>query len=756
MTPRDPAQDPVLDIQEKPLRDALSERYLSYALSTIMARSLPDVRDGLKPVHRRLLYAMSQLRLDPSTPPKKSARVVGDVIGKFHPHGDTSVYDALVRLAQDFAVRYPLVDGQGNFGNIDGDNAAAMRYTEARLTDVAKALLEGIDEDAVDFRPTYDGDGDEPAVLPANFPNLLANGSSGIAVGMATNIPPHNAAQLCSALRLVLKHKQDCVKALLAGKEKPAPTKIEDLVTLISGPDFPTGGVLVEPRANVVEAYRTGRGSFRLRAKWEVEKLGQGTWQVVVTEMPYQVQKARLVEKIAELLTNRKLLLLEDVRDESAEDVRLVLVPKSRNVDPEVLMASLFQTTDLEIRFAMNMNVLDKDNVPRVMNLFEVLDAFLDHRMEVLERRSRHRLAKIDHRLEVLGGYLIAYLNLDEVIRIIREEDEPKQELMRAFSLTEVQAEAILNMRLRNLRKLEEMEIQRENDALTAERAGLSELLADESLRWKTIGKETEETRKRFGEDRRTQVAEATAVIDIPVDAMVEREPLTVLCSQKGWIRAVRGHLTDAERLDVKYKEGDKEGFWVHCETTDKLLVFGTNGKFYTLSADKLPRGRGFGEPVRLMIDLGNEADIITLFKHQPDRRLLVASEDGRGFQVEENEVVAHTRSGKQVLNPDDNKDAKICIPAEGDHVAVIGNNRLLLVFPLEQVPVMARGKGVQLQKYKDGSLSDLKVFTIAEGLSWKHGERQFNVTNLTGWLGNRAGVGKMPPNGFPKVNRFT
>ncbi|WP_114860067.1 DNA topoisomerase IV subunit A [Azospirillum brasilense] len=756
MTSRDPAQDPVLDIQEKPLRDALSERYLSYALSTIMARSLPDVRDGLKPVHRRLLYAMSQLRLDPSTPPKKSARVVGDVIGKFHPHGDTSVYDALVRLAQDFAVRYPLVDGQGNFGNIDGDNAAAMRYTEARLTDVAKALLEGIDEDAVDFRPTYDGDGDEPAVLPANFPNLLANGSSGIAVGMATNIPPHNAAQLCSALRLIVKYRQRREKALLAGKEAPPPPSIEDLVTLISGPDFPTGGVLVEPRANVVEAYRTGRGSFRLRAKWEVEKLGQGTWQVVVTEVPYQVQKARLVEKIAELLTNRKLLLLEDVRDESAEDVRLVLVPKSRNVDPEVLMASLFQTTDLEIRFAMNMNVLGKDNAPRVMNLFEVLDAFLDHRMEVLERRSRHRLAKIDHRLEVLGGYLIAYLNLDEVIRIIREEDEPKQELMRAFSLTEVQAEAILNMRLRNLRKLEEMEIQRENDALSAEKAGLTELLSDTVLRWERIGKETEETRKRFGEDRRTQVATATAIIDIPVDAMVEREPLTVLCSQKGWIRAVRGHLTDAERLDVKYKEGDKEGFSVHCETTDKLLVFGTNGKFYTLSADKLPRGRGFGEPVRLMIDLGNEADIITLFKHQPDRRLLVASEDGRGFQVEENEVVAQTRSGKQILNPDDNKDAKVCIPAEGDHVAVIGNNRLLLVFPLEQVPVMARGKGVQLQKYKDGSLSDLKVFTIAEGLSWKHGERQFNVTNLTGWLGNRAGVGKMPPNGFPKVNRFT
>ncbi len=749
-------QEPALDILEKPLRDALSERYLSYALSTIMARSLPDVRDGLKPVHRRLLYAMSQLRLDPATPPKKSARVVGDVIGKFHPHGDTAVYDALVRLAQDFAVRYRLIDGQGNFGNIDGDNAAAMRYTEARLTEVAKALLEGIDEDAVDFRPTYDGDGEEPAVLPANFPNLLANGSSGIAVGMATNIPPHNAAQLCSALRLILKHKQDCVKAALAGKEKPAPTRIEDLVTLISGPDFPTGGVLVEPRASIVETYRTGRGSFRLRARWEVERLVQGTWQIVVTEIPYQVQKARLVEKIAELLAARKLILLEDVRDESAEDVRLVLVPKSRNVDPEVLMASLFQATDLEIRFAMNMNVLDKDNVPRVMNLFEVLDAFLDHRHEVLVRRSRHRLARIDHRLEVLGGYLIAFLNLDEVIRIIREEEEPKAELMRAFALSDVQAEAILNMRLRNLRRLEEMEIRKEHDALTAERAGLSELLSDEGLRWKAIAKETEETRKRFGEDRRTLVADAPAVIDIPLEATVEREPLTVLCSRKGWIRAVRGHLAEADRGDVKYKDGDAEGFVVHCETTDKLLVFATNGKFFTLSADKLPRGRGFGEPVRLMIDLGNDVDILRLFRHQPGRRLVVASEDGRGFQVEETEVVAQTRAGKQVLNLEDGREARACVPAEGDHVAVIGNNRLMLVFPLDQIPVMARGKGVQLQKYKDGSLADLKVFTAADGLSWKSGDRERRVSDLKGWLGNRAGAGKMPPNGFPKVNRFT
>ncbi|MCM8734002.1 DNA topoisomerase IV subunit A [Azospirillum sp. A1-3] len=737
-------QNPASEILEKPLADALGERYLSYALSTIMSRSLPDVRDGLKPVHRRLLFAMSQLRLEPTTPPKKSARVVGDVIGKFHPHGDTSVYDALVRLAQDFSVRYPLVDGQGNFGNIDGDNAAAMRYTEARLTEVAKALLEGIDEDAVDFRPTYDGDGDEPAVLPANFPNLLANGSSGIAVGMATNIPPHNVGEICDALRHLIKHRD---------------ASIETLVNFMPGPDFPTGGVLVESRQNVIEAYRTGRGAFRLRARWEVEKLGQGTWQIVVTEVPYQVQKARLVEKIAELLLAKKLILLEDVRDESAEDVRLVLVPKSRNVDPEVLMASLFQATDLEIRFSMNMNVLGADHVPRVMNLREVLQAFLDHRHEVLVRRSNHRLKQIDHRLEVLGGYLAAYLNLDEVIRIIREEDEPKQELIRAFTLTDVQADAILNMRLRNLRKLEEMEIRREHDALTKEKNGLLELLGDEALRWKRIAEGVAEIKKKFGAGalgkRRTDVADAPAVIEVPLDALVEREPVTVICSAKGWIRTVRGHLTDAEAEDVKYKDGDSRGFVERCETTDKLLVFASNGKFFTIGVDKLPRGRGFGEPVRLMIDLGNDVDIVDLFRHQPGRTLMVVSEDGRGFRVEEAEVLAQTRAGKQVLNLEDGKSARICHPVSGDTVAIIGNNRKMLVFPLEQVPVMTRGKGVQLQKYKDASVADVKTFTLAEGLSWKNGERNFVVTDLTGWMGDRAGQGKMPPNGFPKNNRF-
>jgi topoisomerase IV subunit A len=735
--------DPVTDILDKPLAEALGERYLSYALSTIMARSLPDVRDGLKPVHRRLLYAMSQLRLDPDTPPKKSARVVGDVIGRYHPHGDTSVYDALVRLAQDFAVRYRLIDGQGNFGNIDGDNAAAMRYTEARLTEVARALLEGIDEDTVDFRATYDGDGEEPIVLPAAFPNLLANGATGIAVGMATSIPPHNVDELCDALTHLISHPE---------------ASIEDLVRFVPGPDFPTGGLLVEPRASVLEAYRTGRGSFRLRARWSVEKLAQGTWQIVVSEIPYQVQKNRLIEKIAELLAQRKLMLLDDVRDESAEDIRLILVPKSRNVDPDVLMESLFKTTDLEVRIGLNMNVLDRNNVPQVMNLQQVLRAFLDHRLEVLERRTRHRLGKIEHRLHVLDGYLIAFLNLDEVIRIIREEDEPKQELMRVFGLTDIQAEAILNMRLRSLRKLEEFELRREHADLSAERADLLGLLADEGRRWKNIAAQIAETRKKFGKTtplgrRRTDIADAPSAVVIPLDAMVEREPVTVLCSEKGWVRAMRGHLADTG--EVKYKEGDRERFVLHAETTDKLVIFGTNGRFYTVAVDKLPRGRGFGEPLRLMIDLPNDAEVVTLFRHQPGRRLLVAASNGRGFQVEEDEVIAQTRAGKQIMAMGDDAEAKLCIPVDGDSVAVIGNNRKLLVFGLDEVPVMARGQGVRLQKYTDGSLNDLKTFRMAEGLSWKIGERTRTETDMTPWKGNRAGIGRLPPNGFPKNNRF-
>ncbi|GEO36142.1 topoisomerase-4 subunit A [Skermanella aerolata] len=736
--------DPVLDIQDKPLSEALGERYLSYALSTIMARSLPDVRDGLKPVHRRLLFAMSQLKLEPDTPPKKCARVVGDVIGKFHPHGDTAVYDALVRLAQDFAVRYPLIDGQGNFGNIDGDNAAAMRYTEARLTAVARALLEGIDEDTVDFRGTYDGEGEEPIVLPSAFPNLLANGSQGIAVGMATSIPPHNAEELCDALTYLIKHPD---------------ATVDDLVRLVPGPDFPTGGTLVEPAACIAEAYRTGRGSFRLRAKWELEKLGQGTWQIVVTEIPYQVQKSRLIEKIAELLTARKLFLLDDVRDESAEDIRLVLVPKNRNVDPDVLMESLFKSTDLEVRFGLNMNVLDKDNIPRVMNLREVLQAFLAHRIEVLERRTRHRLGKIDHRLEVLGGYLIAYLNLDEVIRIIREEDEPKKTLIRTFALTDVQAEAILNMRLRSLRKLEEFEIKTEHDALTAERTDLADLLENEPRRWKAISKQIAETKKKFGKNtplgqRRTVIGDAPSAIVIPLEAMVEREPVTVFCSEKGWIRMVKGHQTEV--ADIKYKDGDRERFVLRVETTDKLVVLGTNGRFYTLAVDKLPRGRGFGEPLRLMIDLANDAELVSLFKHEPGRRLLVAGSNGRGFQVDEDEVIAQTRGGKQIMTLGDGVDAKFCVPVEGDTVAVIGNNRKLLVFSLEEVPVMARGRGVTLQKYTDGSLADVTTFTFSQGLSWKSGERTRVETDMSPWKAYRGTIGRLPPNGFPKNNRFT
>lgn len=751
--------DAAYEILDKRLAEALGERYLSYALSTIVSRSLPDVRDGLKPVHRRILFAMSQLKLDPNTMPKKSARVVGDVIGKFHPHGDQSVYDALVRLAQDFASRYPLVEGQGNFGNIDGDNAAAMRYTEAKLTEVAKALMQGLDEDATDFRPTYDGDGQEPVVLPAAFPNLLANGSAGIAVGMATSIPPHNVGEICGALNLIIERE------LLPAPEKRRPVTVDELVSWVRGPDFPTGGVLVESRANIIEAYRTGRGAFRLRARWTKEALGQGTWQVVVTEIPYQVQKSRLVEKIAELLAERKLPLLEDVRDESAEDVRLVLIPKSRNVDPAVLMEQLFRNTDLEIRFSLNMNVLDGGTIPRVMTLHEVLNAFLAHRQDVLIRRSRFRLAEIEHRLEVLGGYLIAYLNLDEVIRIIREEDEPKKELMRTFQLTDVQAEAILNMRLRSLRRLEEFEIKKEHDALSAEKSKLTELLEDEGKRWKSIRAEVQQMDKKFGRstalgERRTEVGDAPAEIVVPVEAMIEREPLTVFLSEKGWIRAVSRHLTAAEVADAKYKDGDQERFVLRVQTTDKLLVFASNGKFYTLGADKLPRGRGFGEPVRLMADFG-DAEIVTLFAHVPGQKLIVASSDGRGFQVEADEVVAQTRAGKQVLNPSDGGVAALVIPVEGDAVAVIGNNRKLLVFKLEELPVMTRGKGVALQKYKDASLSDVKTFNLADGLSWKMGGAEGRVRSVTmpelaGWVAFRGTQGKLPPTGFPRNNKFT
>jgi topoisomerase-4 subunit A len=733
------------DIREVPFGDALGERYLSYALSTIMSRSLPDVRDGLKPVHRRLLYAMRQLKLDPGSGYKKSARVVGDVIGKYHPHGDTAVYDALVRLAQDFAVRYPLIDGQGNFGNIDGDNAAAMRYTEARLTVVAEALLDGIAEDTVDFRATYDGEEHEPVVLPAAFPNLLANGATGIAVGMATSIPPHNADELCAGLLHLL--------------DNPRATTAE-LVAHIPGPDFPTGGVIVEPAAAILEAYETGRGGFRLRARWRREDAGRGQYRLIVTQIPYAVQKSRLIEKIAELITSRKLAgLLADVRDESTDELRLVLEPKSRTVDPEVLMASLYRLTDLEVRVPLNMNVLDAGGVPRVMSLRDVLKAFLAHRIEVLVRRTGFRLGKIERRLEVLDGFLIAYLNLDEVIRIIRQEDHPKAELMRRFELSDTQAEAILNMRLRALHKLQEIEIRKEHEALSAEKAQLEGLLASKAKQKRRIAAEITGLRKTFGPEtelgrRRSTFGEAPAVQVVALDAMIEREPITVICSQKGWIRALKGHV--AADAEVKYKEGDAERFQLHAQTTDKLLLFATNGRFYTLGCDKLPGGRGHGEPVRLMIDLPGSEDIVALLVFKPGLKLLVAASDGRGFIVASDAVVAQTRSGRQVLNVSGDVEAQCCVPAEGDMVAVVGENRKLLVFARDEIPEMTRGRGVILQRYKDGGLSDVTLFERAAGLSWPMGGRTRTETDLTAWLGKRASAGRLPPKGFPRNNRFT
>jgi len=733
-----PAETNVVDFGK-----ALGERYLAYALSTIMSRSLPDVRDGLKPVHRRLLYAMRQLGLGPASGLRKSAAVVGDVMGKYHPHGDTAIYDAMVRLAQDFAQRYPLVDGQGNFGNIDGDNAAAMRYTEARLTEIAALLLEGIDEDSVDFRPSYDARNEEPIVLPAAFPNLLANGAQGIAVGMATSIPPHNIGEICDALLHLIKFPKATV-----GK----------LVELMPGPDFPTGGVLVESRDTIVEAYRSGRGSLRIRAKWTKEQLKGGTWQIVVTEIPYQVQKSRLIEKIAELLQEKKLALLADVHDQSTTDVRIVLEPKSRNVDADMLMESLFRQTDLEIRFGLNMNLLDAGNTPRVMALPEVLRAYLDHRQVVLQRRTRHRLAEIEKRIEILDGYIIAYLNIDEVIRIIRREDEPKPVMMKKWKLTDLQADAILNMRLKALRKLEEMEISREREGLLAEQKDLKGLLKDEDRQWKKIAADVAELKKRFGPatalgKRRTELADAPSAVIIPMEAVVEREPVTIVCSDKGWIRALKGTVPESD--DIKYKEGDRGRFFLPAETTDKLLVFGTNGRFYTIGVDKLPGGRGHGEPIRLMIDLGNDQEIVTLLVHKPGRKLVVAAYDGRGFVVPEEEVVAQTRGGKQVLNLAEGVEAAACVPLEGDHVAVMGENRKMIIFPIAELPEMTRGRGVTLQKYKDGGLSDVKTFNLEEGLTWRLGEKTRTETALRDWVGKRAQAGRLPPQGFPKSNKF-
>ena len=724
---------------------ALSERYLSYALSTIMSRSLPDVRDGLKPVHRRLMYAMRQLRLDPNSAFKKSARVVGDVIGQYHPHGDQSIYDALVRLAQEFAARYPLIEGQGNFGNIDGDNPAAMRYTEARLTEVAEALLGGIDENAVDFRPNYDGSTEEPIVLPGGFPNLLANGAAGIAVGMATSIPPHNVGELCDALLHLIKTPN---------------SRIETLVDLVKGPDVPTGGILVEPRESIVEAYRTGRGAFRLRARWEVEQLPRGQYRIVVTQIPYQVQKGRLIERIAEIINAKKLPILEDVRDESADDVRIVLEPKSGNVPAELLMEQLFKLSDLETRFPLNLNVLDKDNTPRVMDLREVLQAFLDHRREVLVRRSTFRLAAIERRLEILEGYLIAYLNLDKLIKIIREEDEPKPKMIAAFGLTDLQAEAILNMRLRALRRLEEFEIRGEHKKLSGERKDLKALLKSEELQWDAIADEVRETKKKFGGKtelgrRRTELADAPAEIEHTMDDFVEREPMTIVLSEKGWIRAAKGHLDDKAAGELKYKEGDAARFAVHAQSTDKILVFATNGRFYTLGCDRLPSARGHGEPIRLMIELGNDQDIIQLEVLKGGRKFLVASDAGRGFIVPEDEVVAQTKNGKGVLNLADKEKAQAfaIVPEGANSVAVLSEGRKLLIFPIDQVPEMGRGRGVLLQKSKGDQLSDAQAFVLSEGLSW--GNRTIPAAELKFWRGERAQAGRMPEKGWPRAKRF-
>lgn len=735
----------VSEIVEQPLGGLLSERYLSYAMSTIMSRSLPDVRDGLKPVHRRILYAMYSLRLMPDQKPVKSAKVVGDVMGKFHPHGDTAIYETMVRVAQDFAQRYPLVDGQGNFGNIDGDNPAAMRYTEARLTKVAILLLEGIEENAVAFRPTYDGQDEEPVVLPGGFPNLLANGSSGIAVGMATNIPPHNVAELCEAMELMLERDPS----------------VAEIVKIVKGPDMPTGGVLVEKREDVVRAYETGRGVFRIRAKWHREELKQGQYQIVVTEIPYLVQKAKLYEKLDDLAYTKKIPMLEEVRDESAEDIRLVIVPKNRNVDPDLLMEALFRSCELETRFNMNLNVLEGGLVPRVMNIKEVLQAWLDHQQDVLVRRSQFTLAKIIARLEILDGYLIIYLNVDKVIKIIRFDDHPKEKLIKTFKLTDAQAENILNMRLRSLNKLQEIEIQQERDDLLKKRDYLEKLIGSEARQWTAIKKHVGEIKKLFGNDtplgkRRTKIGKPPAPIAVDLnEAMIEKEPVTIICSDKGWIKAMKGHGHHAG--DFKYKDGDCGKFVVEAQTTDKILIFATNGRFYTLGCDKLPSARGFGEPVRLMVDIPNNAEISNILVYKPGQRILVASREARGFLVPSDDVLAQTKSGKQILNVDEKDEAVLCrfVDNEHDHVAVISTSRKLLIFPLSELPEMSRGKGVQLIKAREGKLADAKAFSLSRGIEFRYASGTTIVENVQPWVGARASAGKVPPNGFPKNNMF-
>lgn len=735
-------------IEPVELRSALQERYLAYALSTIMNRALPDVRDGLKPVHRRILHAMRLLKLNPEQAYAKCARIVGDVMGKFHPHGDASIYDALVRLAQDFAVRYPLVDGQGNFGNIDGDNAAAMRYTEARMTEVATLLLEGITEDSVDFRPTYNEEDEEPIVLPAAFPNLLANGSSGIAVGMATSIPPHNVAELCDAAQYLIANPQ---------------ATSDDLVQFVAGPDFPTGGILVEPKISILESYRTGRGSFRLRSRWHKEEGNRGSYVVVITEIPYQVQKSRLIEKTAELLLARKLPMLDDIRDESTDEIRIVLEPKTRTVDAELLMESIFKLTDFEVKIPLNLNVLSMGKVPNVLSLSETLQQWLDHRKDVLIRRSQNRLNEIARRLEILSGYLIAYINLDEVIRIIREEDEPKKSLMTSFGLTDNQAEAILNMRLRSLRRLEEVEIRREFDNLTAEETQLKELLGADAKQWQTISEDIAKVKETFGAKsslgkRRTTFEDApTHDLEDLQQAMIEKEPVTIVISEKGWLRALKGHLSDYSTLT--FKEDDRLKIAFPAVTTDKIIIVSTGGKFFTIAANDLPGGRGHGEPIRILVDMDNDQDILTAFVFKPDEKLLLVSHMGNGFIASGSDIVATTRKGKQIMNVKLPDETKLCIPVNGDHVAIVGENRKLLVFPLSEIPEMSRGKGVRLQRYKDGGVSDINTFNLSDGLNWRDtADRTFTkqADELVEWLGARAGAGRMVPKGFPRSGKFS
>ncbi|MDD4520116.1 MAG: DNA topoisomerase IV subunit A [Alphaproteobacteria bacterium] len=732
-------------IQEVQIDKALSERYLAYALSTIVSRSLPDVRDGLKPVHRRLLFAMRQLKLDPKGGFKKCARVVGDVIGKYHPHGDASVYEAMVRLAQSFAVRYPLVEGQGNFGNIDGDKAAAMRYTEARLTPVAMALMQGLESNAVDFALTYDGQEEEPLLMPASFPNLLANGSSGIAVGMATNIPPHNLSELCDALKYLIKHPE---------------ASVSDLAKYIQGPDFPTGGILINSKDSIIKTYEKGRGVFRVRAKYEVEELSHGQYQIIITEIPYQVSKSDLITRIAKLILDKKIPLLSDVRDESDENIRIVLEPKNRTVDAKVLMAYLFQQTDLQINFNLNMNVIDKEGTPQVMSLKEVLKAFLDHCFVLLKRKSLYRLDKIEHRMEVLKGYIIAYLNLDRVIEIIRTQDEPKPFLMKEFSLTDIQAEAILNMKLRSLRKLEEMELKNEHKALEEEKNCLQKLLETPDLMWQNIALQFNEVKKLAPANsslgaRRTQVLETEfKPIEVPLEVLIEKEPITVILSEKGWIKTIKGHNDDPESL--KFKEGDELQCSLKAQTTDKIVFYGDNGVFYTVMADKIPSGRGYGEPVRLSMDLPEEVNILKMFIYEDDKVFFVASEKGKGFCVNSNDILAQTRVGKKILNLKKGDKAFKILEADGDTVAVIGQNRKMLIFGLDEVPTLSRGQGVILQKYKDGKLSDVKIFKKEEGLSFPFGNGTRIERDLTMWEGRRASVGKIPPVGFPRSNKFS